>query len=93
VADVVSRRFSPAFAAAMREAVGVARGLFHQGLPLVKTVNRRLSFDLSLFSQGGLRILDKIEQQGYDVLRARPRISKVERVRLLLGSLWSLRSN
>jgi len=91
VDDVVARRFSPAFALAMKEAVGVARDLFHQGLPLVKTVNRRLSFDLSLFSQGGLRILDKIEQQGYDVLRARPRISKVERVRLLLGSLWSLR--
>jgi phytoene/squalene synthetase len=75
----------------MQEAVAKARELFHQGLPLLKTVDRRLSFDLRLFSQGGLRILDKIEQQGYDVLRARPRISKVERVGLLVSSLWSLR--
>ncbi len=91
VDDVTARRFSPGFAAAVKDAVEVARDLFHQGLPLVKTVDRRLSFDLALFSRGGLRILDKIERQGYDVLRARPRISKVERVGLLLGSLWSLR--
>jgi squalene synthase HpnC len=91
VEDVMARKFTPAFASAMQEAVAKARELFHQGLPLLKTVDRRLSFDLRLFSQGGLRILDKIEQQGYDVLRARPRISKVERVGLLVSSLWSLR--
>ena len=34
-----------------------------------------------------MRVLDKIEQQGYDVLTARPAISKVERVRLLVGSM------
>jgi len=50
-------------------------------------VERRLSLDLDLFSRGGMRVLEKIEQQGYDVLGARPAISKVERVRLLLGSL------
>jgi phytoene/squalene synthetase len=32
-------------------------------------------------------ILDKIEQQGYDVLSRRPKIGKVERVMLLLGTL------
>jgi phytoene/squalene synthetase len=32
-------------------------------------------------------VLEKIKQQGYDVLGARPAISKPERVRLLLGSL------
>jgi phytoene/squalene synthetase len=32
-------------------------------------------------------VLDKIEQQDYDVLRARPAISKTERVRLLVAAL------
>jgi phytoene/squalene synthetase len=32
-------------------------------------------------------VLDKIGQQGYDVLRARPKVSRVERVGLLLGSV------
>ena len=50
-------------------------------------VDRRLAIDLDLFSRGGMRVLDKIEQQGYDVLAARPAISKMERVGLLLGSV------
>jgi phytoene/squalene synthetase len=50
-------------------------------------VNRRLAVDLELFSRGGLRILDKIEQQDYDVLSRRPKISKIERAGLLIGAL------
>ena len=87
VGDIAARRFTPGFRAAMGEAVEVASGLFHQGLPLVKMVNRRLSLDLDLFSRGGLAILRKIEQQGFDVLAARPKIGKVERVGILLRSL------
>ena len=71
----------------MREIVDEARELFLEGLPLARMVNRRLALDLDLFSRGGMRVLDKIEQQGYDVLAARPAISKTERVGLLLGSL------
>ena len=81
------RRFDDRFRAAMREAVEVARGLFRKGLPLADRVDRRLAIDLELFSRGGLRVLEKIEAQDYNVLRARPAISKVERVGLLLGAL------
>ena len=42
---------------------------------------------LSVFSRGGLKILEKIEQQDYNVLGARPVISKIERVGLLLGAI------
>lgn len=85
--DLYARRFTAAFAAAMKEIVGGARALFIQGLPLADTVNRRLAVDLELFSRGGLRVLDKIEQQNYDVLSRRPAISKLERARLLLTVL------
>ena len=87
VADLFARNFTPAFREVMREIVAKARELFHQGLPLIGMVDRRLSFDLDLFSRGGLRILDKIEQQGYDVLASRPRVSKPDRALLLLASL------
>jgi hypothetical protein len=50
-------------------------------------VGRRLALDLDLFSRGGLRVLEKIARRDYDVLAARPSISKAERARLLLGSL------
>jgi squalene synthase HpnC len=90
VEDVLARRFTPGFGEAMREIVDRARELFVEGLPLVGMVDRRLALDLDLFSRGGMRVLDKIERQGYDVLRARPAIGKFERVRLLIASLGRL---
>jgi len=87
VEDIAARCFNAAFQAVMREAVDMARRLFEQGLPLVKMVDRRLAFDLDLFSRGGLRILDKIEQQDYDVLARRPAVSKADRVGLLVQAL------
>ncbi len=85
--DVMARRFTPGFREAMREAVGVARELFERGLPLVGTVDKRLALDLDLFSRGGMRVLEKIERQDYNVLERRPAIGKTERVALLVRSL------
>jgi squalene synthase HpnC len=85
--DLLARRDSPSFRNAMREVVAKARELFQRGLPLSHMVDRRLALDIDLFGRGGMRILDKIEELDYDVLRARPVVSKIERVWLLLGSL------
>jgi squalene synthase HpnC len=90
VDDLFAHRFTPAFREVMREIVDKARDLFLEGMPLTGMVNRRLSLDLDLFSRGGLRVLDKIVQQDYNVLASRPKISKAERVGLLLGSLGRL---
>ncbi|MCC7236744.1 MAG: squalene synthase HpnC [Bryobacterales bacterium] len=92
-ADIAAGRATPGFRTALREAVDVARGMFHEGLPLAGMVDARLSLDLELFSRGGLKILDKIEQAGHDVLTARPRISRSERAGLLMKGLlrWAAR--
>jgi squalene synthase HpnC len=87
VEELFAHKFDDRFRAVMREAVERARQLFLTGLPLARMVNRRLAVDLELFSRGGMRVLDKIEQQGYDVLSRRPKISKVERASLLIGTL------
>jgi squalene synthase HpnC len=87
VEDLFALRFNDGFERAMREAVDVTRRLFRKGLPLADKVDRRLAIDLELFSRGGLRVLEKIEQRGYDVLSARPEISKAERVGLLLSAV------
>jgi len=87
VEALFERRFDDRFLAAMKESIGVARELFLEGLPLAGQVDRRLSIDLELFSRGGLKILEKIEERNYDVFKSRPSISKVERVGLLLGAL------
>jgi phytoene/squalene synthetase len=87
VDELFAHKFDERFVAVMREAVDRARELFVAGLPLNRMVNKRLAVDLELFSRGGMCVLDKIEQQGYDVLSRRPKISKVERVGLLVGTL------
>jgi squalene synthase HpnC len=87
IEDLYARRMTPAFREVMREVVARARELFVAGLPLSSMVDRRLALDIDLFSRGGLRVLDKIAEQDYDVLSRRPAISKAERVRLLLGSM------
>jgi squalene synthase HpnC len=87
VDEMFAHRFDARFREVMREAVEYARGYFLTGLPLARQVNKRLSVDLELFSRGGMCILDKIAKMDYNVLSERPRISKAERVRLLLGTL------
>jgi len=46
-----------------------------------------LAVELDLFSRGGLEILRAIESQGYDVLSARPSISKTTKFALLLRAI------
>ena len=87
VEELFARKMNPNFRRVMVEIADRAQALFEQGLPLARMVDRRLSIDLDLFSRGGMRVLEKIRQQDYDVLSRRPAISKLERVRLLLGSL------
>lgn len=82
--DIAQRRATPQFLAMMRFEVARARDWFAGGLPLVKMVNRELAIDLELFSRGGQEILNAIERQGFDVLRARPEISKARKLMLVL---------
>jgi phytoene/squalene synthetase len=78
---------TPEFRGLMRCEVDHARSLFEEGLPLIDRVNRDLALDLDLFSRGGMEILRAIERQGYDVLTARPAISKSRKLALLLRAV------
>lgn len=75
------------FRALLKHEVEYARSFFHQGLPLINQVNRDLALDLDLFSRGGLEILNAIEHQDYDVLSARPAISKRTKLGLALRAV------
>lgn len=86
-AQLYRLEYTPEFSALMKEAVDYAQELFERGLRLVKLLDRRLSLDIDLFSRGGMRVLEKIRRQQYDVLSRRPAISKTERAALLIGSL------
>jgi phytoene/squalene synthetase len=75
------------FRALLRYEVDYARSLFEQGLPLIDMVARDLALDLDLFSRGGLEILRAIERRDYDVLSARPAISKRSKLALALRAV------
>ena len=78
---------TPEFRGLMRCEVDHARSLFEEGLPLIGRVHRDLALDLDLFSRGGLEILRAIERQGYDVLSARPAISKGRKLALMMRAV------
>jgi len=56
---------------------------------LIDRVRGHLKVDISLFSRGGLAILEKIEAQGYDTLAHRPTLGKREKLILFLSTLLS----
>jgi len=78
---------TPEFRALLRHEVEYARALFEQGLPLIGRVNRELAVDLDLFSRGGLAILNAIERQDYDVLSARPSLSRRTKLGLAMRAI------
>jgi squalene synthase HpnC len=84
IADSVA---TPEFKALLKHEVDFARSLFEEGLPLIGLVGRELALDLDLFSRGGLAILRAIELQDFDVLRARPSLSKATKLALVLRAV------
>ena len=62
----------PAFQALMRFQVERARRLMIDGMPLLKELQGRLRLEIAITAQGGLRILEKLEQAQYDMFRHRP---------------------
>ena len=78
---------TPEFRALLRYEVEFARSMFEEGLGLIGMVRRDLALDLDLFSRGGLEILRAIEEQDYDVLSARPAISKLTKFKLALRAV------
>ena len=87
--EIAEGNATQAFCDLMRSEVADARVLFEEGLPLIGKVNRDLAIDLDLFSRGGLEILRAIEELGYDVLSARPAISKASKLKLMLRAVSS----
>ncbi len=78
---------TPGFRNLLQHEVDFTRRMFAEGLPLIGRVQRDLALDLDLFSRGGLEILRAIERRDYDVLSARPAITKATKIQLALRAL------
>ena len=74
--DIAAGADTPAWRALMAFEVERARALMLSGAPLATRLPGRIGWELRFVVQGGLRILERIEQAGYDVYRRRPQIGK-----------------
>jgi phytoene synthase len=66
------QRCDPPFQDLMRFQVERARRLMLEGKPLVENLDGRFRLEIAITVQGGLRILEKLEQASYDMFRHRP---------------------
>lgn len=82
--DLRARRFTPEFRALLERKVAEARQLLEAGAPLPARLPRPLDVDVELFRRGGLTILDRVADQGYDVWSRRPTVDKRAKIGLLL---------
>jgi squalene synthase HpnC len=85
--DLEARRFTPAFVDLMRFEADRTRELFCRGWPLIARMPKEVRADIELFIRGGLAILRKIEEQGYNVWQARPALTKWDKLSLVGGVL------
>ena len=90
VEDLQAKRFTREYASLMKFQVERTRDLFNRGAALPARVRGRLAVELRLTWLGGMRILERIEENGYDTLNSRPRITTTDKIRILLKSLAGL---
>lgn len=68
------RHCDEAFRALMRFEIGRTRAMMLDGAALAPSLPGRFGWEIRLVVQGGLRILEKIEANGFDTLHLRPKI-------------------
>ena len=74
--------------ALIAEMVGWARELMLRGAPLARSIPGTAGWELRLVVQGGLRILEKIERDGFATLKRRPSLHWYEAPLLGWRALW-----
>ena len=77
-ADLDGGRMTPEWRAALQRAAERTRALFQAGRPVCDTVRGRLGWELRFTWLGGMRILDKTEAAGFDLLNYRPSLTATD---------------
>ncbi|MDL1894117.1 squalene synthase HpnC [Sphingobacteriales bacterium CHB3] len=86
--EFFSRCRDERFISLMKFEVERTRGIFNAGRPLLTEATRKLRFELLLTWNGGVTILNKIENQNYDVFGNRPAIGTLDKLSILMKSFF-----
>lgn len=87
VQDLKAHVVNDAFRNLLASEIGFTRGLFQKGLLICGMVGTRLSLELKAVWSGGMKILDKIEDNGYDVFNKRPVITIFDKIKIVSKAL------
>ena len=84
---IAEREFTPQFRSMMQFLVDYSTSMLADGGRISTLVDRELAVTLRLFERGGRAAAEGIVAKNYDVLTQRPSVSKITKMRLLLGAI------
>ncbi len=85
--DFAERRCNDAFRSLLRTEVDRADRFLRNGWPLVEGISSEIRVPIELFVRGGLAILQRIRDEGYDVWSRRTVLSRTAKLQLALAAL------
>jgi phytoene synthase len=83
--DLDAGTITPEWRTALGRAAAVTRRLFDEGRPVCDGVRGRLRYELRATWLGATRVLDRLEDGGFDVFRARPALGARDVAAIALG--------
>lgn len=89
MADLQTGMHGERFAQLMKHKVAWTKKLFESGKPLMRRVNWMYRFELKLIWHGGMRLLEKIEEQHYDTRFLRPILETKDKLLIVTRALRS----
>ncbi len=78
----------PGFADLLHFLVARTRASFVRSRPLVKNVSDDIAVEMAISWHGGMRILDKIDECGAELLQNRPQLTQVDKA-LVVSKAWA----
>jgi len=87
ISELKSHLVNSAFKDLLASEIEFTRGLFKEGAPLCRRVGKGLSLELKAVWSGGMKILEKIEKNGYDVFNKRPVVTTFDKVKIISRAL------
>jgi squalene synthase HpnC len=86
--DFARRECNDAFRRLLAAETDWAESWLRAGQPLAAEMPRGLRLPVALFAAGGLATLEAVRRARYDVWTRRPIVSRLKKLRLLIGCWW-----
>ncbi len=81
--ELFNKTYNNNFIEMIRELVFKTEEMFEKGKPLIKALNSDLKSEIELTYKGGMRILEKIRKNRYNVLDSRPKLDFFDKIKFL----------